>query len=901
MPDTTFHVDAVDWSDIGYQIFHGFLKQATEAHLNKGVISTLTEARGAIGAVGLNVAEDTALATGKLLHLVEEVFLPFIAAFTAPIVSGLFGADVNEGQFKRRLNHGDGAAAAGAIVDGLMRAIAGANAGGKLEPGPEGAARIASAAVQAALESSFNALVPEIVSDLLPFDLGKFTAFSELPEHIISALGVSRLVRRGLSPLIDAACATPMRWHVNKLYRPELLSAALAVRQFTRGTWTREQLDEELARQGWSSDRVDALIHDGTQRMSDSTIKSLRALNALDDSLAVQRLRDNGWTAKDADALTKVWQLERIYQYGDRELSAIASARIKGEITDTEARARAGTLLPNDDTRDSFLSFANRSRELNRQHMSHAEIRECVERGIATRADYRRWLERENYPPDEALMLELLLESTLRGQQEAAKQKQLLEAERAAEKKKAADARAQREAEIAAKKAHVVASLSDLERAVVRGLVPIGVYESRLTAENFAADDRAFMVELLQQQREEYLAAQEKKAEQAGALARKSISLATLERAVLAGNVTLDEYRRRLASEGLDAGDADIMTQLLAGELRDRAAAADKRAAAAAAAAVRGLSLSQVEKAVRQGLLSLDQYGAWLTAQGFPAEDAALLVDSLAQDIADANAATARRELINSAAAARGVSLAQLERAVKLGVRSIDDYQTKLIALHVPADDQVTLLGLLRAELAQLDAARERRAAPAPGPEPPGLTRADLERGVRAGVISIPQYRAELAARGYSAGDADLLAQLALLELQDTQQGRARRDQVDADNPQRALARADMERAVKKGIRTLDDYAAFVAGANYSAEDQSLLVQLLTVEADATKTAETRRAKLARELIGAGVDLDALDAAAIAGTIPIDDYLSQLAAANVAPADLGLLVQLILEQQTMGG
>jgi hypothetical protein len=78
-------------------------------------------------------------------------------------------------------------------------------------------------------------------------------------------------------------------------------------------------------------------------------------------------------------------------------------------------------------------------------------------------------------------------------------------------------------------------------------------------------------------------------------------------------------------------------------------------------------------------------------------------------------------------------------------------------------------------------------------------------------------------------------------------------------------------------------------------------VQLLTVEADATKTAATRRAKLATELAAAGVDLDALDADAIAGTLPIGDYLSQLGAANVAPADLGLLVQLVIEQQTAGG
>ncbi len=494
-------------------------------------------------------------------------------------------------------------------------------------------------------------------------------------------------------------------------------------------------------------------------------------------------------------------------------------------------------------------------------------------------------------------MLELRLESMLRGQQEAATKRKELELERAADKKRAADEKAAREAEIALKKSRTPAALSDLERAVVRGVLPMAAYESRLVELKYSADDRAFMIELLQQQREDYLAAQEKKAHQDGELARKAISLASIERAVLRGIVTLDDYRRRLESEKLDAGDVDVMVALLAGELDDRARAEKKRADAAAAVAVRGLSLGQVEKAVRQGLLSAGDYRAWLLAQGFPVEDAALLVSSLAEDIADANAAAERRAVVNTSAAARGISLAQLERAVKLGVSDIRDYQAKLIALEVPTDDQVTLMGILRAELALLDEARRKREQPPPAKAAPGLSRADIERAARAGVVSVQQYREYLGTIGYGADDIDLLASLMLLELQNTQQARQTRNQVDAGNPERALARADMERAVKKGIRDLNDYAAFVAGANYAPADQELLVSLLRIELDANQAAKLRRDKLAGELAGRGLDLGALDAAAVAGELSIDGYVQQLAAAGVTPADLGLLVQLILEQQ----
>src|SRR5262249_50147670 len=145
---------------------------------------------------------DYAVKAGEGIHKLEAPFLPIIAGFVAPIVAGLFGAEVDEGTFARRLARGGGAAAGASIVDKYIAAIQGETAD-PTKPSDAGSRRVAAAAVAAALESTFNAAVPELLSDVIPFDLGKFTALTEIPEDIMRALGTGRLTRRALAPAID--------------------------------------------------------------------------------------------------------------------------------------------------------------------------------------------------------------------------------------------------------------------------------------------------------------------------------------------------------------------------------------------------------------------------------------------------------------------------------------------------------------------------------------------------------------------------------------------------------------------------------------------------------------------------------------------------------------------------
>jgi hypothetical protein len=399
-----------------------------------------------------------------------------------------------------------------------------------------------------------------------------------------------------------------------------LLSAALAVRQFHRGKWTREQLDEELARQGWSKDRIDALVFDASQRFSDSELKAQRARNVIDDATAATLLKLNGWPDADARAMVAAWKVERVYAYADRELSALASAYVNRDISDGTFSERSGSCLPESTLASSFKSYAEHARTYNVKHLSHAEIKDAVTRGILTRSDYRDGWTAKAIPRTKRPRSSSDAPTDISDARELDKKRAEAEAARvAAQHQAAADKGREGGGNRRPQRADVPVPL---RRGAGRGARAPG---RRACTNNgsidlkYAESDRAFLVALVEQGREDYLAAQQRKQDAEGAQPDKAIGLPALERAVVTGRASLDDYRRRLESDGYAAGDVTLMVQL--GERRAARSASGRREADGRGGGARrkGLSLAQEEKSVRQGLRSLDAYRGFLAAQGFRA------------------------------------------------------------------------------------------------------------------------------------------------------------------------------------------------------------------------------------------------------------------------------------------
>jgi hypothetical protein len=199
-------------------------------------------------------------------------------------------------------------------------------------------------------------------------------------------------------------------------------------------------------------------------------------------------------------------------------------------------------------------------------------------------------------------------------------------------------------------------------------------------------------------------------------------------------------------------------------------------------------------------------------------------------EIAKDQQAAAERKAAEEKLRAKGLSLEQFRRAVVLGIRSVDAYNTFLVNQGFTADAIATLVAEIELAVADAEAARRKRAEAEAAGRAPELSLSAVARAARLSIISPADYRARLADAGYSTDDIAIEMELLAVEIADVQAARARRDLLEAETGERGLALRELATAVKAGLATIDDYQARAFSLNYGADDVALLVALLEDE-----------------------------------------------------------------------
>jgi hypothetical protein len=888
MADDPNPQDPPDWKVIAAQWANGFLTEGVPGFVKAWQASSI-ETHGAIRALDVNLAVDMIVFITEKWRDTEESLMPFIGAMVAPIIGGLFHAGGAGGDFSRRMAAGDGDGVAKAIVSGFLAAVAG-NQAGPIEPGVEGSTRIATAAVAATLESELNALIPEIASHFLPFDLGHLSDLLELPESVIRTLSVPRLVRRALSPLVDATCATPAKWHYAKLYRQALLGPGEVARQVARGRWQIEQAKEELARAGYSDERIEALLNAAAKFHTPPDLWRLVRAQQWDEGSALQHLQDAGYEADVARVELLLEKLKAIESF-DREMAGAAvTAFADGRIDEGALGGFCSGATISAQEKAQLVELAHARRICNTKSLSPTDAAAAVEAGILSFVDYRRALERDGFDDDAVTVKELLLRHKIDAQKDVETHKAELAAEKLAEK-------TAREAAALAKKAEhdqAVAAqrrgrTGDLEDAAIRGLVPIARV-AELYARDFDDETTGILIARLEARRQDYLAQQAARDAAVQKAATRGADVGQLEAAVAAGVLTLDEFRTRLAQLKFSGADADLIASTLRATIAQRAAAARLHDEAAAAAKVKHVDLGTIELLVRRGHRSLADFDRTLRDLGFDDAARAALGERLSIEIADDAKAAKTRADAEAKLQIKGLSLEQFRRAVILGVRPIAAFETFLVQQHFTAEAVTILVGELQADVAEAVAARQRRADAAAHASAQDAPLSDVARAARLGLVDVGAYVDRLRRDGYTAEAIALEQDLLVAEIADVQAARRTREAAEAKAHDRGLSLAQLERAVKAHDASIAEYVGAARASGLSDEDSKLLGRVLEDELAAAAAAAARKKALAeqqptRELARGDVAKGVID-----GITTLDDYAAWLTGHGYAPDDVDLLV-----------
>jgi hypothetical protein len=775
----------------------------------------------------------------------------------------------------------------------MMKAMNGAD--GELVPSDKGATKLLGASIHLALQSWFEGILIEQLSSFEGL-VHVSEDIADVGHQLIDAMGLNRLMRTALRPIVHHTISTPLDWKISKDVRPTLLSSGTAIREFTRGHWTFEQLTEELARQGYSDARIQALLNESRRFLSEDDLQHLIRAGVVNTEYATLHLKSAGHGDDLIPYELQLPDIKRLESF-ERDMATVAIAayadrRIERAHLDEFTH---GATIPAKESAQ-LQELAEAKRALSVKGLSPSEARACVLKKVLPIAGYREALRRDGYDEESVLALELLLETDLDEQADVETLRVRKDAERAA-----ADAQKRADAEAKAAKAEEAAALArrgnlaELRRAAVRGVVPFARVEELLRA-SFDADYVAAYMTVVEQDRQAYLAQQAKADDAAKRATLRHVDVGTLQQAVYADIIDIGRFRAQLAALDFDPADVDILVATTRARYADLKRAQAKRDAADAAAKKKSIDLGRFESLVRRGVRSLADYATLLRSLDFDDASIADMRELLQLQIADDAAAAKARADAAAVKDAKGVTLEQFRRAVILGTRTIDELARWLIDNKFTADAQVLILDEARADVADAEAARQRRDETDDAIGPRALPLSTVARAARLGIITPDVYEAQLRAFGYDDDAVAIEMTLLIKEIADVRATEAAQQAADAGAQDGGLSLAQLAAAVRAGVRPLSDYQARAATLVGNVDDVNTLVRVLADQLASAEAARARRQALGSTVKVGDVSIGVLESQVRAGQLELDAYAGQLVAAGVDPVDVDLLVSLLVDE-----
>jgi hypothetical protein len=891
--DDFFQSPVPDFRTIGQQVGAGLKDVGVFGGMLKDLGNTVLKiVAAAIGAVLSLMLCIVSFLIG-LINRMYEGAEPGVDAIAKRSLEHVFGVAAG-GSTPRNLARGTDTAGAarqlGQTITAAIGAGASASGAGGLQPAAGPSQDFLGKLARIGIEGWTEGMITEALT------LGQFKAVMELTPIMAEVLGLGRLSRRVLAPPLKILLEDPYTWFLNDRYRPTLLAHDQACRQFLRGRMTRSDLDRELGRQGFSANAIEALININSRFLSSGDVDDLIAHGNWSQAAGQQHLVDQGYSPEIAATLLAVETRRRT----DATFKAIAddagAAYVRGEIDQGTRDSMLESVGLPDQVRTALELRFNTERMLNVKHLTLGEVETLVKAHIMSLDDLRTWMTRENYPADEQTLIELWLLGKVTSADDAAAKKAAAAEARA---KAAADKLAAQQAKAAAAQAALATkgfSTAQFEQLVKLGQRSFAEYQAFLASRGLPLDSITNLVDLLHAEIDKANAAAKAAASIRAAAAVKHVQLAQVEKSVQVGTLTIADLQRFMQQQNFAPTDIKIIVDLDQAQLDAKKAAAAAKATATAAAQEKDISLPQLERAARIGLTTPATYAQALADSGFDAESVSLMTGLLNDQIAQDQTALATRKDAAARAAKQKLSLPQLEQAVLAGARSIDDYRITLSGLGFDPSDISTLVSLLQLRIDNAKSIATSKAAAATKLAAKGLTNAQLERAVKLGVLSIDQYRAELADTGLTADAIDLLATSLLAELAQLQQAAARRATIAKSLAKKGISLAQEEQLVKNGLGSLAGYQAFLIGQGYSAADASNLTALLSIQIDQATAAAAAHQVAVDRAATKSISLSKEEQAVVDGIRTMDDYAALVANLGFDQLDQATLLDLLAQK-----
>jgi hypothetical protein len=291
------------------------------------------------------------------------------------------------------------ARAIGADIYGLLEGEFAPSGELSEEQGVLGAEAFAGFATNFAVRSAFVGILGEFAS------FGKVEAFRALGEDVAQNLGLGRLVRRALTPLVQTTIVDPLTWSLNRKYRPKRLIEADLIKGYHAGQLSAGEVGDALRQWGYRDSDVAVILQSADRILTAPDLYKLIRYTHFDVDLAVEMLAHQGKDDTVAKQLLAVEDIKLAQGWIERHVHLLLQEYRDGFLDKTAFESAMDGLPLGEVEVIAIKSFAAQLTKVGHRTLPLATLERALEFDVIDIGEFRDWLGKEGYSADQVTIL----------------------------------------------------------------------------------------------------------------------------------------------------------------------------------------------------------------------------------------------------------------------------------------------------------------------------------------------------------------------------------------------------------------------------------------------------------------------------------------------------------------
>jgi len=230
----------------------------------------------------------------------------------------------------------------------------------------------------------------------------------EIGEEVARNLGLGRLQRQALKPIIQILIAEPYKWFLNELARPTQFKLNDVINPFSGAVMKAEVIWRSLAREGYSDDKIKALIELHRRKLSESDVLNLFRAGHFDEQQVCDYFCRLGYTPEDATWKKEADVIKANEPYVQELRAAVVQAFAEGHIDLHEFNGMIDGLPLRKEEKDWIRLAAGYKVRVPRALLTFGELQQAYELGIIDLHEFNQHLAVRGFSDDDQFILQIL-------------------------------------------------------------------------------------------------------------------------------------------------------------------------------------------------------------------------------------------------------------------------------------------------------------------------------------------------------------------------------------------------------------------------------------------------------------------------------------------------------------